>query len=370
MSDVLITAVGLLDSLPNSSRAMLCGAVLAGALCFIQTRLPADYSGLAIAYCKATLLALVLIPSMVYYALGLRFVVVVEELPEIAVAPLPLQWGLLAIWLGGATVAGILDWRSTQRAIPPGPSAPVDPVLSERLEFWRRRLGVRGRVRIATSANEQPSTHGWLRPVISLPRSAGHWPRTVQDAVLLHELDHIRHNHGAWLLFGRWVAALYWPIPWVRQITEQLALTFQQAADARSVEFFGDRMGYSRALTHVAQRIDPLPHEQPAPHQPLLGWQDSASLKHRIDELDSGASRDPCYDRVFWGLAQATLAVFLLTGTTLQEVYIPEEHEIFIPNEFWYVSFGRSSRYEDVKDWASMPPADRRPESVPTGSPP
>lgn len=367
MSDVLITAVGILDSLPNSSRAMLCGAALAGALCFLQTRLPADFAGLAIAYRKAALLALLLVPSMIYYALGLRFVVVVEELPTIDTVPLALEWGLLGVWLGMAAMVGVRDWRGIAGA---AAADSIDPVLVERLDFWRRRMNVRRSVRIAIAATEQPFTQGWLRPVIALPRSAGHWPRPVQDAVLLHELDHIRHNHWAWLVFGRWVAALYWPIPWVRQVTRQLETTFQQAADARSIEFFGDRMGYGRALTHVAQRIDPLPHEQPPTRQPLLGWQDSGSVQQRIDDLVSDASRDPCYDKVFWGLAQATLAVFLLTGTTLQEIHIPDEDQIFIPNEFWYVSFGRSSRYEDVKDWASLPPAERRPKSPPSGSPP
>jgi hypothetical protein len=32
-----------------------------------------------------------------------------------------------------------------------------------------------------------------------------------------------------------------------------------------------------------------------------------------------------------------------------------------VPDEFWYISFGPTSRYEDVKDWSSMPPGDRNP---------
>jgi hypothetical protein len=131
-------------------------------------------------------------------------------------------------------------------------------------------------------------------------------------------------------------------------------------------------MGYSRALKHIAQRIDPLAHEQTdaqAAGNPALTWHDSASLEGRQAMVLSSVSRDPCYDRVFWGLTQATLAMFLLTGTTLQELYIPEDPK-FVPAEFWYVSFGRSSRYEDVKDWSSLPPAERHPNILPKAGEP
>jgi hypothetical protein len=173
------------------------------------------------------------------------------------------------------------------------------------------------------------------------------------------------------LVASRLVAAVYWPITWVSGITKHLDRDFQEASDARAIEFFGDRMGYSRALKHIAQRIDPLPHEQastqPSTNPALLVWHDSESLEGREAAVRSSVSRDPCYERVFWGLTQATLAMFLLTGTTLEQLYIPEDAQ-FVPEEFWYVSFGRSSRYEDVKDWSSMPPAGRSPTvlTVPT----
>ena len=49
MFDFLITIVGVLDSLPDAGRAMLSGAVMAGGLCFVERRLPANLIGLAIA---------------------------------------------------------------------------------------------------------------------------------------------------------------------------------------------------------------------------------------------------------------------------------------------------------------------------------
>ena len=365
MFDWLITMVGVLDSLPDAGRAMLSGAVLAGGLCYVERRLPANLVGLAIAYRKAVLVALVCIPFLVYYALGLRFVLAVKELPEIASAPSVLWWSLFGVWGIGLVARGASDTARLLRADRQTARFPAaDEKLVNRLEFWQQRIGITQPVAICLGDSEQPWTHGVLKPVIGLPRSAARWPAPVQDAILVHELCHIKHNHWAWLVTGRLIAAIYWPILWVAGLTEHLGRDFQEASDARAIEFFGDRMGYSRALKHIAQRIDPLPHEQPGA-QPsgnpaLLAWQDSASLGGRETAVLSSASRDPCYDRVFWGLAQATLTMFLLTGTTLEQLYTPEDAQ-FVPDEFWYVSFGRSSRYEDVKDWSSMPPADRNP---------
>jgi hypothetical protein len=375
MFDWLITLVGVLDSLPDAGRAMLSGAVLAGGLCYVERRLPANLVGLAIAYRKAVLVALVCVPLLVYYALGLRFVMVVEELPEIAAAPSFLWWSLFGVWGIGLLARGAGDIAKlirSARRITRYPSA--DGKLIGRLEFWQQRIGITKRVALCLGNSEQPWTHGSLKPMIGLPRSAAHWPAPVQDAILVHELCHIKHRHWAWLVASRLVAAVYWPITWVSGLTEHLNLDFQESSDARAIEFFGDRMGYSRALKHIAQRIDPLPHEQastsPAENSPLLAWHDSESLESREAAVRSSVSRDPCYDRVFWGLTQATLAMFLLTGTTLEQLYIPEDAQ-FVPEEFWYVSFGASSRYEDVKDWSSMAPADRGPTvlAVPTTVP-
>ena len=365
MFDFLITIVGVLDSLPDAGRAMLSGAVLAGGLCFVERRLPANLIGLAIAYRKAVLVALLIIPLLVYHVLGLRLVVVVEELPEIASAPSLLWWWVFGVWGIGLFARGAIDVARLVRSARQVAHFPAaDAKLASRLDFWRQRVGITQPITLCTANAEQPFTCGWAKPVIGLPRSAARWPAPVQDAILVHELCHIRHHHWPWLVAGHLVAAVYWPIRWVAGLTEHLDRDFQEASDARAIEFFGDRMGYSRALKHIAQRIDLAPHEQsgaqPAGNPTVLVWHDRASLEDREAISLSSVSRDPCYDRVFWGLTQATLAMFLMTGTTLQQIYIPEDPK-FVPDEFWYISFSPSSRYEDVKDWSSMPPADRNP---------
>ena len=60
-------------------------------------------------------------------------------------------------------------------------------------------------------------TGGVRRPVILLPASATGWPEGRRQAVLAHELVHVRRHDALRHVLGRIVLALYWfhPLSWV-----------------------------------------------------------------------------------------------------------------------------------------------------------
>ena len=60
-------------------------------------------------------------------------------------------------------------------------------------------------------------TGGVRRPVILLPVSATEWSEARREAVLAHELVHVRRRDALRQLLGRTVLALYWfhPLSWV-----------------------------------------------------------------------------------------------------------------------------------------------------------
>jgi HEAT repeat protein len=104
-------------------------------------------------------------------------------------------------------------WRVARRAEPlSGPSwlLPLGRVTE--------RLGLRTAVRIVRSgAAPMPVTCGMLRPAIVLPEESEAWTEERREAVLMHELAHVRRGDLATHLIA-WVAcSLYWfhPLAWI-----------------------------------------------------------------------------------------------------------------------------------------------------------
>lgn len=62
-----------------------------------------------------------------------------------------------------------------------------------------------------------PMAWGFLSPVILLPKSARTWPRARLQAVLLHELAHVRRRDGAMQMLALFACAIYWfnPLMWI-----------------------------------------------------------------------------------------------------------------------------------------------------------
>jgi beta-lactamase regulating signal transducer with metallopeptidase domain len=94
------------------------------------------------------------------------------------------------------------------------------------------QIDPRCELRIST-ADEScgPVTWGFLRPVILLPRNFVFWPRERLDAVLLHEMAHIRRYDSLAQMLSLFVCALYWPNPLVWMGARALRREAEMAAD-------------------------------------------------------------------------------------------------------------------------------------------
>ncbi|HYO47652.1 MAG TPA: M56 family metallopeptidase, partial [Gemmatimonadota bacterium] len=130
-------------------------------------------------------------------------------------------WRLaLVAWLSiaGLILARILFgmvwmWRLARRAEPLSGPAWLLP-----LGRVTERLGLRTAVRVVRSdAAAMPVTCGILRPAVVLPEESEEWTEERREAVLLHELAHVRRGDLATHLIA-WVAcSLYWfhPLAWI-----------------------------------------------------------------------------------------------------------------------------------------------------------
>jgi beta-lactamase regulating signal transducer with metallopeptidase domain len=143
----------------------------------------------------------------------------------------------VAVWLG---LAGFLALRDVGSVLHverrSGNASRVVPDAGRRrLERIAGRTAARVRL-AATDALPAPSTHGWRRPTILVPTSCVTWLGERWDAVLTHEMAHVRFADWALRLTARLVAALNWfnPLAWI--LVASLVREQERAADEAVLE--------------------------------------------------------------------------------------------------------------------------------------
>lgn len=228
------------------------------------------------------------------------------------VAPvLPWQAGVLAVWLVGAVVvlarAGAAGRRV--RAVVADATPVSDGAWVEALARAADRLGladrVRRRVRLVSSARvASPATWGVRSPVLLLPESSAEWTAERRDAVLLHELAHVRRRDCATQLAAELARAVYWfnPLAWVaagalRTEREHAADDCVLGAGVRASE-------YASLLVDVA-RVAPAPLPIPAAS---FASARRSHLERRVRSI-----LDPSRPRRPVGRVAALVAVLLAT---------------------------------------------------------
>ena len=108
--------------------------------------------------------------------------------------------------------------------------------------LWQTRLREAGhavgvstsRVQLAASRHVSvPVTWGILHPVVLLPHAALRWPADRLQAVLRHELIHVRARDAAMRLTSRIACALFWFHPGVWWLARRFEADAEEASDDR-----------------------------------------------------------------------------------------------------------------------------------------
>jgi beta-lactamase regulating signal transducer with metallopeptidase domain len=133
-----------------------------------------------------------------------------------------------AIWLAGVLWAlsrlaiGTLGLAALRRRSRPHALASGDlPQI-----FGRRECELR-----LSEGRDGPLTWGVLRPVILLPKDSLCWPRERLQAVLLHELAHVRRHDSLMQSLSLIACAFYWPNPLMWWAARELRREAEIAAD-------------------------------------------------------------------------------------------------------------------------------------------
>ena len=374
--DVLLGAIALLDALPDGARAALAAGFLILFLRHFEAKIPSFEIQYGQSFRKTALVALVFIPVFVWLVPASRMTVYVEELEAVDTGVDPFWLALLIVWLAGmlATLAALsraqIRLQAEMRSL-----APVaDEKLTNRLRHWQRRLGMEGELVLVEIPGTEPRFLSSGKS-IAFPAAAGHWPGNLQDVLLIVSLAHLKRRHRRWHRLGCLVSCLYWPIPWVQKLLDNLMRDFQQSADELAESCYQDRLGYDRALRQLAQRLEPPARgktaaaDEAAASSGIERWQTTGrdylkalkQLLHpgieppwQLAELlrerssDNQLSWTDPYDRVVLFVGQAVFLAFLLTGTTLEERPPEVDYEYSFPFElFWKEHFHRNLELQE-----------------------
>jgi DNA repair exonuclease SbcCD ATPase subunit len=181
---------------------------------------------------------------------------------------------------------------------------------------WQRRVDVlaghfglrRAVVLRVVDDLDAPVTAGWWRPVVLLPAALLlHMPTDLVEALLAHELAHIRRHDYLVNLLQKAVEAMlfYHPVTW--WLSRRIRLEREQVADRLAAEVACSPRGLARALAELSeiQHAGPSLHFAQAAH--------GGHLMSRIEHLVGPARRAHPAGRIVFpllGLLAAGLCTF------------------------------------------------------------
>jgi TonB family protein len=250
-----------ISNLAAYSAQVLCLAAVAGVLLAV---LRLDAPGIRYALLRATLVICVLLPWLQtrHAPTPAAGSVVTTSVAPIAdgaaassAAPAPVvDWPgwILPLLLMGFTLRliwlaiGMLRLRRLRRA----------GVRADREEHGalQQRMGTDADVRYIDGF-AQPVTFGMRHPVILLPASLREQPIHIREAVLAHELAHVRRRDWAWVLGEEITRAVFWFHPAMWWLISRIQLAREEVVDALAVAYTGRRRAYVEALMAYADGV-------------------------------------------------------------------------------------------------------------------
>jgi len=171
---------------------------------------------------------------------------------SLALLPVAILWASGFLFVACRFLIGMASLGRMRRKT----SVPFAPPAMN-LEALASRAGVIGWDLRRTLRPEMtvPITWGTLRPMILLPVDAETWPESRFEAVLLHELAHIKRRDFFWQSVAEFVCAIHWFNPLAWKTSEALRSAAETAADDSAVRAGILPSDYATELLQIATRL-------------------------------------------------------------------------------------------------------------------
>ena len=127
---------------------------------------------------------------------------------------------------------------------------PASAEWQRSLDRLKARMSVSRPVRLLVSGlSSAPAAIGWLRPIVLVPAGAlAGLPAAQMEALLLHELAHIRRHDYLVQILQSAVEAVFFYHPAVWWISSHMRTERELCCDDIAVSITGDAVIYARAL--------------------------------------------------------------------------------------------------------------------------
>jgi TonB family protein len=180
-------------------------------------------------------------------------------------------------------------------------SRPLRPVSS-----WSVEADLR-----VSDAISSPVTFGLLRPAVLLPANFPELDAPVQDAILCHEILHVRRRDWLFTLVEELVRSVFWFHPAIWWLLGEIGLAREQVVDRQVVELTRSRDEYLDALLAIAGAK---PQLDLAPAPLFLR---KRHLKQRVMSImkEVQMSKTRSISSLAAGLGILTLACWFVTAT-------------------------------------------------------
>jgi beta-lactamase regulating signal transducer with metallopeptidase domain/HEAT repeat protein len=161
-------------------------------------------------------------------------------------------WGVVAVALLGRLLVGVLSVRRIVRRATPLSA----PEWQELLYEIADRLGIAEAPALLKSHDiSMPFAAGVRKATIVLPAECVDWSAAQRDAVLIHELGHVRRHDMIGHTLGRVACAVYWFHPLVWTASRRLRDASERACDDLAIRLGARPSEYAQHLLDIVTSV-------------------------------------------------------------------------------------------------------------------